>query len=163
MRGLFSACSVILKKKNKKKTAELVQWKVVSGECWGESRTPLLFISRDSCCLFPGVNPGGWETTPLGDAISPAGSKLPPFLWEDTVIALTQWTWVWANSRRWWRTGKPDVLQSLGSERLGHDLATEQQQLLLLQGSWPQISHNNYSFYSLCLTDITLMYRFPQL
>ena len=27
---------------------------------------------------------------------------------------LTQWTWVWANSRRWWRTGKPGILQSVG-------------------------------------------------
>ena len=25
----------------------------------------------------------------------------------------TQWTWVWANSRKWWRTGKPGVLQSM--------------------------------------------------
>ena len=28
----------------------------------------------------------------------------------------TQWTWVWASSRRWWRTGKPGVLQSMGSQ-----------------------------------------------
>ena len=28
------------------------------------------------------------------------------------MASLTQWTWVWANSRRWWRTGKPGVLQS---------------------------------------------------
>ena len=27
-----------------------------------------------------------------------------------------QWTWVWASSRRWWRTGKPGVLQSMGSQ-----------------------------------------------
>ena len=26
----------------------------------------------------------------------------------------TQWTWVWARSGRWWRTGKPGVLQSTG-------------------------------------------------
>ena len=26
----------------------------------------------------------------------------------------TQWTWIWADSGSWWRTGKPDVLQSLG-------------------------------------------------
>ena len=32
-----------------------------------------------------------------------------------------------ANSRREWRTGKPSVLQSMGSQRVGHDLATEQQ------------------------------------
>ena len=30
---------------------------------------------------------------------------------------LTQWPWVWANSRRWWRTAKPGVLQSMGSQR----------------------------------------------
>ena len=28
---------------------------------------------------------------------------------------------------RWWRTGKPCVLQSMGSQRVGHDWATEQQ------------------------------------
>ena len=38
----------------------------------------------------------------------------------------TQWTWVWANFRRWWRTGKPGVLQSMGSQRVGHDWATKQ-------------------------------------
>ena len=37
----------------------------------------------------------------------------------------TQWTWVWVNSGRWWWTGKPDVLQSMGSQRVGHDWATE--------------------------------------
>ena len=39
----------------------------------------------------------------------------------------TQWTWVWASFRRWWRTGKPGLLQSMGLQRVGHDLATEQQ------------------------------------
>ena len=39
----------------------------------------------------------------------------------------TQWRWVWVNSRRWWRAGKPDVLQSMGSQRAGRDWATEQQ------------------------------------
>ena len=42
--------------------------------------------------------------------------------------SLTQWTWVWASSRRWWRTGKLGVLQSTGSQRIRHDWATEQQQ-----------------------------------
>ena len=36
------------------------------------------------------------------------------------------WAWVWANSRRWWRTGKPGVLQSMGTQRVRHDWATEQ-------------------------------------
>ena len=39
----------------------------------------------------------------------------------------TQWTWVWASSRRWWRTGKPGMLQSMGSKRVRHDWVTEQQ------------------------------------
>ena len=40
----------------------------------------------------------------------------------------TQWIWVWASSGRWWRTGKPGVLQLVGSQIVGHDWATEQQQ-----------------------------------
>ena len=38
---------------------------------------------------------------------------------------LTQWTWVWAGSGSWWWTGKPGVLQSMGSQRVGHYWATE--------------------------------------
>ena len=46
--------------------------------------------------------------------------------WDGWMVSLTQWTWVWANSRRWWRTAKP-VLQSMGLQRVGHGLATEKQ------------------------------------
>ena len=42
--------------------------------------------------------------------------------------SLTQQTWIWANFRRNWGTGKPGVLQSMGSQRVGHDLVTEQRQ-----------------------------------
>ena len=37
-----------------------------------------------------------------------------------------QWTWTWANSRRWRGTERPGMLQSIGSQRVGHDWATEQ-------------------------------------
>ena len=50
--------------------------------------------------------------------------------WDSWMASLTQWTWVWASSRRWWGIGKPDVLQSTWSQRLGHNQATEQQQNL---------------------------------
>ena len=33
---------------------------------------------------------------------------------DNWIVSLTQWTWVWASSGRWWRTGKPGVLQSMG-------------------------------------------------
>ena len=36
-----------------------------------------------------------------------------------------QWTGVWVNSRSWLWTGRPGVLQSMGSQRVGHDRATE--------------------------------------
>ena len=44
------------------------------------------------------------------------------------MASLTQWTLVWASSGRWWRTGKPGVLQSMGLQRVGQDLVTKQQQ-----------------------------------
>ena len=37
----------------------------------------------------------------------------------------TQWTWFWANSVRWWSTGKPGVLQSMASQRVRHNGVTE--------------------------------------
>ena len=39
--------------------------------------------------------------------------------------SLIQWTWVWVNSRSWWWTGRPGVLQSMGLQRVGCDWATE--------------------------------------
>ena len=45
--------------------------------------------------------------------------------------SLTLWTWIYASSGRWWRTGKPGVLHSMGSQRVKHDWATEQQINLL--------------------------------
>ena len=40
----------------------------------------------------------------------------------------THWTWVWPSSRRWWWTGKPGVLPSMGSQRVRHNWVTELQQ-----------------------------------
>ena len=41
------------------------------------------------------------------------------------MVSPTQWTWVWINSGSWWWTGRPGVLQSMESQRVGHDWATE--------------------------------------
>ena len=45
--------------------------------------------------------------------------------WDGGMVSLTQWTWVWVNSRSWWWTGKPGVLRFMGSQRVRHDWATE--------------------------------------
>ena len=41
------------------------------------------------------------------------------------MASLTRWTWVWVNSGSWWWTGRPGMLQFMGSQRVGHDWATE--------------------------------------
>ena len=43
------------------------------------------------------------------------------------MVSLIQWTWVWASSRRWWRTGKSGMLQSMGRS-VRHHWVTEPQQ-----------------------------------
>ena len=41
------------------------------------------------------------------------------------MASLTQWTGVWTSSGSWWWTGRSGMLQSLGSQRVGHNWATE--------------------------------------
>ena len=45
--------------------------------------------------------------------------------WDGWMASPTRWTWVWVNSRSWWWTGGPGVLQFMGLQRVGHDWATE--------------------------------------
>ena len=45
--------------------------------------------------------------------------------WDGWMASLTWCTWVWVNSGSWWWTGRPGVLQFMGSQTVGHDWATE--------------------------------------
>ena len=45
--------------------------------------------------------------------------------WDGWMASLTRWTWVLVNSGSWWWTGRPGVLWFMGSQRVGHDWATE--------------------------------------
>ena len=45
--------------------------------------------------------------------------------WDGWMASETWWTWVWVSSRSWCWTGKPGMLQSMGSQRVRHDWATE--------------------------------------
>ena len=45
--------------------------------------------------------------------------------WDGWMASPTQWTWIWANSGNWWWMGRPGMLQSMGSQRVGHDWVTE--------------------------------------
>ena len=53
--------------------------------------------------------------------------------WLDGITDSMTWVWTSSRSRRW--TGKPGVLQSMGSQRVGHDWETELM-LILITGSW---------------------------
>ena len=45
--------------------------------------------------------------------------------WDGWMASPTQWTWVWVSSGSLWWTGKCGVLQSIGSQRVEHDWATQ--------------------------------------
>ena len=78
-----------------------------------------VFWSSDANRWLSGKVPECWWRlrTERGEAIRE---------WDPCMASLTQGTWVWVNSGSWWWTGRPDMLQSKQSQRVGHDWATEQ-------------------------------------
>ena len=64
---------------------------------------------------------------------------------------------VWANPKRWWGTGKPGRLQYMGSWRVRHDLATEQQQQSYWRWFW--YIHTKVNDLGLCLKNQTFLIK----
>ena len=62
--------------------------------------------------------PWCWERLKVGGEGDDRG-------WDGCMASLTRWTWVWVNYGSWWWTERPGVLQSMGSQRVGHDWVTE--------------------------------------
>ena len=85
--------------------------------CWSWSSNSLV----DGC-----KEPTHWKRPWCWERLR-AGGEGDDRGWDGWMISLTQWTWVRANSGRWWRTENPGVLLSIGSQRVGHDWMTEQQ------------------------------------
>ena len=48
--------------------------------------------------------------------------------WDGWMVSSMKWTWTCANCGRWWGTGRPGVRQSMESQKVENDCATEQQQ-----------------------------------
>ena len=69
-------------------------------------------------CAFHWKRPWCWEG--LG-----AGGEGDDRVWDGWMESLIRWTWVWVNSGSWWWTGRPGVLRFMGSQRVGHDWATD--------------------------------------
>ena len=59
--------------------------------------------------------------------------------WDGWMASPTQWTWVWVNSGSWWWTWWPGVLRFMGSQRVGHDWATELNRDIFFYGLWYSI------------------------
>ena len=94
---------------------------VFTGRTDAKAEVPILW-PPDAKSQFIGKDPAWcWERLKAKEEEDDKG-------WDGWMASLTQWTWIWANSGRWWRTEKPGMLQSMGSQRVGHNLATEQQQ-----------------------------------
>ena len=62
--------------------------------------------------------------------------------WDGWMASLTLWTWVWVGSGSWWRTGKPGVLQSMGSQTVGRNWETE---------SWPMNRNGFTTSFPVCM------------
>ena len=86
--------------------------------------------------------------------------------WDGWMASPNQWTWVWVNSRSWWWTGRPGMLQSMGSQRVRHDWTTELNWLVYDQktSTWSETSALSLYFHvfiGLCMFPIQLFGGFP--
>ena len=75
--------------------------------------------------------------------------------WDGWMASPTRWTWVWVNSGSWWWTGRPDMLQSMGSQRVGHDWETELDWINLLLNI---LTSSSPSLYFSCSFPQTVLY-----
>ena len=71
-----------------------------------------------------------------------AGGKGDDRGWDGWMTSLTRWMWVWVNSGSWWWTGRPGMLQFIGSQRVGHDWETELTELT----DYPSQTHHRQQF-----------------
>ena len=86
------------------------------GRTDAEAETPILWPPDTKNWLI-------WKTLMLGKI--EGGKRREWQRWDGWMASLTQWTWVWVNSGSWWWTGRPGVLQSMGSQRVRHNWATK--------------------------------------
>ena len=110
-------------------------WSVWLAFCYGSFHSVCPLMEKDkrlmealaTWCedLTHWKRPWWWERLKAGGEGDDRG-------WDGWMASPTRWTWVWVNSRSWWWTGKPGVLQSTGSQRVKHDWATEL--------NWPEVN-----------------------
>ena len=97
-----------------------IQMKSVLNIYWKDWCWSWISNTLASCCEEPThlKRPWWWERLKAGGEGHDRG-------WDGWMASPTQWTWVWVNSGSWWWTGRPVVLQSMGSQIVRQDWATE--------------------------------------
>ena len=86
-----------------------------------DAETPIL-CPPDAKNWLIGKKPGCWERLKKGRERNVRG-------WDCCMASPTQWTHGCVNSGSWWWTGRPGMLQSMGSQKVRHDWATEFEQI----------------------------------
>ena len=90
---------------------------VFIGRTGAEAETPILWPPHAKSWLI-GKDPDAGRDLGAGGEGDERG-------WDGWLASPTWWTWIWVNSGSWWWTGRPGVLWFMGSQRVGHDWATE--------------------------------------
>ena len=80
--------------------------------------------------------------------------------WDGCMASLTRWTLVWGKSRSWWWTGRPGVLRFMGSQRVGHNWATELKCTELILPQLDQKASNNIKNIVSQQPEISKVYRY---
>ena len=93
--------------------------------CWSWNANTLANWCEEQS---PWKRPWCWERLKAGGEGDNGG-------WDVWMTSPIWWTWVWVGSRSWWWTGKPDMWQSMGSQRVRLNWATEQQLVILGEGA----------------------------
>ena len=101
-----------LTSQSKRKSVLNIHWR---DWCWGWSSNTLATWCEE---LTHWKRPWCWERLK-------AGGEGDDRVGDGWMASPIQWTWVWIGSGSWWWMGKPGVLQSTGSQRVGHNRATE--------------------------------------
>ena len=89
-----------------------VHWK---DWCWSWNSSTLATSCKE---LTHWKRPWCWEGLGTGGEGDDRG-------WDGWMASPTRWTWVWVDFGSWWWTGRPGMLRFMGSQRVGHDRATE--------------------------------------
>ena len=104
--------------------------------CWRGSSNTLATWCKE---LTPWKRSWCWERLRAGGEGVNRG-------WHGWMASPTQWTWFQVDSGSWWWTGKPGVLQFMGSQRVRHGWMTElnikfiikQAEYILLWNNFPK-------------------------